>query len=115
MGFAMKTVFFLVVFIWVRWTVPRFRYDQVMALGWKAMLPTALAYTMLMGGTILVLDEVGMAWGFGYGLVLTAVSAVALGAFLFFVDRGNTISGAAATKAQRMEVKITPAGSMAGD
>jgi NADH-quinone oxidoreductase subunit H len=115
MGFAMKTVFFLVVFIWVRWTVPRFRYDQVMALGWKAMLPTALAYTMLMGGTILVLDEIGMAWGFGYGLVLTAVSAVALGAFLFFVDRGNTISGAAATRAQRMEVKITPAGSMAGD
>lgn len=42
-----KIMFFLWVFIWVRWTVPRFRYDQLMDLGWKKMLPWALGNTMV--------------------------------------------------------------------
>lgn len=41
-----KILFFLWVFIWVRWTLPRFRYDQLMSLGWKTMLPWALANTV---------------------------------------------------------------------
>jgi len=114
-AFAVKMVFFLVVYIWVRWTVPRFRYDQVMALGWKVMLPTALAYCMLMAASILVLDTLGVRWGFWYGLILTGVSAVATGLFLYFIDRGHTISGAAATRSQRTEIKTIPAGAAAGD
>lgn len=107
-GFGAKTAFFLLLYIWVRWTLPRFRYDQVMSLGWKVMLPTALAYMMLMAGTILVLDELGVRWGFGYGLALTAVSGAATFAFLFFLDRGRTITGAAAQRAQRVEMKSVP-------
>ena len=42
-AFVGKVVFFCWVFIWVRWTLPRFRYDQLMSLGWKLMLPLALA------------------------------------------------------------------------
>ena len=41
-SFTIKVCFFLWLFVWVRWTIPRFRYDQVMHLGWKLMLPVAL-------------------------------------------------------------------------
>ena len=42
-AFVGKVVFFCWFFIWVRWTLPRFRFDQLMGLGWKVMLPLALA------------------------------------------------------------------------
>ncbi|MCA9737609.1 MAG: NADH-quinone oxidoreductase subunit H, partial [Gemmatimonadetes bacterium] len=95
-AFTAKTLFFVVVYIWVRWTLPRFRYDQVMSLGWKVMLPVSLAYTMLVAGTILVLDQLGVQYGLVFGLVLSGVSLAALLAFMFFLDRGRIIKGAAA-------------------
>lgn len=48
-----KIVFFLFLFIWVRWTIPRFRYDQLMNLGWKVMIPLALANMLVTGACIL--------------------------------------------------------------
>jgi len=41
--FCLKTAFFLWLYVWVRWTVPRFRYDQLMCLGWKVLLPIGMA------------------------------------------------------------------------
>jgi len=41
-AFTAKTALFVVVFIWVRWTLPRFKYNQLMMLGWKVMLPIAI-------------------------------------------------------------------------
>jgi NADH-quinone oxidoreductase subunit H len=40
--FLGKVIFGILFFMWVRWTVPRFRYDQVMELGWKKLLPLAI-------------------------------------------------------------------------
>lgn len=49
-----KIVMFLFLFMWVRWTIPRFRYDQLMNLGWKILIPLALLNMIITGGLILL-------------------------------------------------------------
>ena len=51
--FAAKTGFFIFLFIWVRWTLPRFRFDQLMNLGWKIFLPLALLNLIVTGALVL--------------------------------------------------------------
>jgi NADH-quinone oxidoreductase subunit H len=52
-----KIVLFLFLFMWIRWTIPRFRYDQLMNLGWKKLIPLALVNMLLTGIFILMKQE----------------------------------------------------------
>ncbi len=49
-----KIVIFIFVFMWIRWTIPRFRYDQLMNLGWKTLIPLALFNLVVTGALILL-------------------------------------------------------------
>nr|WP_253447648.1 NADH-quinone oxidoreductase subunit NuoH [Natronospira proteinivora] len=55
--FAVKTFFFMFVFLWFRATFPRYRYDQIMRLGWKVFIPITIVWIVVLGG--LIMGEVG--------------------------------------------------------
>lgn len=52
-----KIFIFIFFFMWVRWTVPRFRYDQLMNLGWKVLIPLAIANIVITGIVITIYDK----------------------------------------------------------
>ncbi len=51
-----KLCFFIFFYMWVRWTIPRFRYDQLMRLGWKILIPLSIFNVLLTGIVILIYD-----------------------------------------------------------
>ncbi len=53
-AFVVKAAFFMFLFLWVRWSLPRFRYDQLMDLGWKVFLPLSLGNILLTGLFVLL-------------------------------------------------------------
>nr|MBA2572023.1 NADH-quinone oxidoreductase subunit H [Gemmatimonadota bacterium] len=100
-AFILKTAFFILIFMLVRWTVPRFRYDQVMDLGWKVMLPSALGAVVVTAATILALDSAGVQEGVVYGLVLTVVNVAMLLVVVMIMDRGRILEGTGTLDARR--------------
>ena len=56
-SFFLKIVIFIFFFMWVRWTVPRFRYDQLMKLGWNVLIPLAIANMLLTGFFVLLREN----------------------------------------------------------
>jgi NADH-quinone oxidoreductase subunit H len=56
----LKVSFFVFLFIWVRWTFPRFKYNQLMTIGWKYLLPIAIANALLMAIGVAFFESLGL-------------------------------------------------------
>ena len=93
-AFSAKVMFFIFFYMWIRWTLPRFRYDQLMSLGWKFMLPLALAYIVVIASVLLALDRAGLPRDWRYGMALFGVNVVLLVLLFFVLDRGRIVSPA---------------------
>ena len=95
--FSFKVLVFLFLYIWVRWTLPRFRYDQLMALGWKVMLPLALGYLTVIATAIWILHGL-LGWDYDrrFGLALFGLNVLLALPLLFVLDRGRLLAGAVA-------------------
>ena len=92
--FGAKTSVFLFTFIWIRWTLPRFRYDQLMALGWKVLLPLSLIYITVLATAIWFFrSQLGWAYGPGLAWALGGVNLVLLVLVVGWLDRGRIVSG----------------------
>jgi NADH-quinone oxidoreductase subunit H len=91
--FGAKTLFFISVIIWIRWSLPRFRYDQLMSLGWKVLLPGSLAYLMVLATAIWILESVAVEPGLLYSLVLFAVNLPFVYVVFWVLDSGRLVMG----------------------
>jgi NADH-quinone oxidoreductase subunit H len=92
--FLLKTAFFLFFYIWIRWTLPRFRYDQLMSLGWKVMLPVALAYIIIVASALLILESAGIRPGAMHSSILGAINMALVVILFAILDRGRLVSPA---------------------
>ena len=96
-AFSLKVIAFLFLYIWVRWTLPRFRYDQLMALGWKVMLPLALGYLAVLATAIWILHaRLGWNYDTRFALALFGMNVLLAVPLFFVLDRGRLVAGSVA-------------------
>jgi len=91
--FVVKTFVFIFIYIWIRWSLPRFRFDQLMGLGWKILLPGALAYLMILACGIWVLESLNVARNMLYGAILFALNLPFVYLLFWVLDSDRLVTG----------------------
>ncbi|GBF05483.1 respiratory-chain NADH dehydrogenase subunit 1 [Deinococcus aerius] len=102
---VVKIAFFLFMFIWVRATLPRLRYDQLMRFGWKLLLPVALANTLLTAAYL----------AFARGSGLWLLGLLSLGGLVLLLALSDRVRALWNTPTQRREGEAAPVRTVGGD
>ena len=117
-----KVILFAFLQIFIRWTVPRFRYDQIMAFGWKMLLPATIANLVVTGIFVLLLQGAGPSVSATMKIIADLTHAVVVAAIVFVVvrfvllllspiERGRFTTSTTAARAARLGgVKEEPMG-----
>jgi NADH-quinone oxidoreductase subunit H len=97
--FMIKVLIVLFVYVWIRATLPRLRYDQLMDLGWKRLIPASLAMLMIVAGRQI---------NYGWGLVAFGASVLLFAVFLRAVDVGRGATQVEAARQERLTQEGRP-------
>ena len=93
--FLLKVSAYIYIFMWLRFTLPRYRFDQLMHLGWYILIPLAIINVFSVGIAMLLESEFG--WNRWLALVLTTAFTLIVAMYLVHLQRKRTAVASTAT------------------
>jgi cell division protein FtsW (lipid II flippase) len=95
--FLLKVAAYIYVFMWLRFTLPRYRFDQLMSIGWYILIPLALVNVIAVGIAML-LESAG--WSRWLAMILTTACTIATAAYLVRLHDKRTANASAAARVE---------------